>query len=295
MILVQWTYASEPSLTPWWVGPSYKSRTKAWITYWEPLLEPIQKKVNDSIDSAAWLANTKAESVLVAIVTPFFPDFEGKVVVLDGAAMVELVVPDEIIDSRDLIEVGEYIDSKAFEALDKVAKRLKTGPPVRRIDREYVAGEQVAASDQASLVGAEYLGDGLLALVPPRMAARKFADAIAQVLEEIGEHRLHGWRLFRDDTSALAADDSSELLVELDFRGIDAPAPLGVLQRDKENVLVVIGRSVERVGHWLKKIEPLIQGVTLSPVLAGRDGQFEWIVFGFADRRSLRSLPHAGE
>ncbi|XVV05985.1 hypothetical protein ACQPW3_11605 [Actinosynnema sp. CA-248983] len=155
-------------------------------------MEQIAIKVNASIDEAAWLAGTKADSVLVAVVTPFFSDFEGKVAVLDGTAMVELVVPDEIINSRDLTEVGEYIESKAFEALDKVAKKLKTGPPARRVIEESAEGERVVESDQVSLIGTEYLGDGLLALVPPQMAGRNFVDAIARVSEELGEHRLHG-------------------------------------------------------------------------------------------------------
>ncbi|MDX8036696.1 hypothetical protein SK803_41430 [Lentzea sp. BCCO 10_0856] len=283
MILVQWTFSSDPSLIPWWVGPS-RSR-KPWGLYWQPLVEQIANKVNDSIDEAAWLAGTKADSVLVAVVTPFFSDFEGKVVVLDGTAMVELVVPDEIASSRLLAEVGEYIESKSFEALDKVAKKLKTGPPVRRIVEEPVGGERVVESDQVSLIGTEYLGDGLLALVPPQMAGRNFVDAIVQVSEELGEHRLHGWRLFQDDTPESGPGDGSELFVELDFRGIDVPALLSVLQYNKENALVVIARSLEQVGPWLKKIEPLMQGVTLSPILAGRDGSLEWISFRFAETR----------
>lgn len=285
MILVQWPYACDPSLIPWWVGPSHKGESKSLVVYWEPLLESINKEVNDSIDESAWRAGTKVESVLVAVQTPFFSTYEGKVVVLDGAAMVELVVPDEIVTSRDLTEVAEYIESKAFEALDKVAKKLKIDRPARRIGGDPVGGEQVAESDQVSLIGSEYLGDGLLALVPPRMAARKFVNAIAQVSEELGEHRLHGWRLFRDDTSEPASGDSSELLVELDFRGIDVPARLGILERSKSNALVVIGRDIGRTGPWLDRVDSLIQGVSLSPTLTGRDGEFEWIVLGFAELR----------
>lgn len=284
MVLVQWTDAYNPSLIPWWVGPS-RSRKPGGL-YWQPLMEQIANKVNDSIDEAAWLAGTKADSVLVAVVTPSFSDFKGKVVVLDGTAMVELVVPDEITNSRDLAEVGEYIESKAFEALDKVAKKLKTGPPTRRISKEHIEAEKIAESDQVSLIGTEYLSDGLLVLVPPHMAARNFVDAIAQISEELGEHRLHGWRLFRDDAPEPNSGDSAELVVELDFRGIDVPARLSVIQYNKENALVVIARSIERVGTSLKKIEPLMRDMTLSPVLVGRDGQFEWIVFGFADTRS---------
>lgn len=285
MVLVQWTFSGDPSLIPWWVGPS-RSR-KPWGLYWQPLMERIADKVNDAIDEAAWLAGTKADSVLVAVTTPSFSDFEGKVVVLDGTAMVELVVPDEITGSRDLAEVGAYIESKAFEALDKVAKKLKTGPPVRRIVEEPAGGEPGVESDQVSLIGAEHLGDGLLALVPPHMAARSFVDAIAQVSEELGDHRLHGWRLFQDDPGPASGDDSG-LFVELDFRGIDVPARLSVVQRNQENALVVIARRLEQVGPWLKKVEPLMQGVTLSPILAGRDGSLEWISFRFAETRGRR-------
>ncbi len=283
MVLVQWPSSYNPSLIPWWVGPS-RSRKPGGL-YWQPLMEQIANKVNASVDEAAWLAGTKADSVLVAVVTPSFSDFKGKVVVLDGTAMVELVVPDEIISSRDLTEVGEYLESKTFEALDKVAKRLKTGPPVRRIIEEPIESERVVEADQVSLIGTEYLRDGLLALVPPHVAARNFVDTIAQISKELGEHRLHGWRLFQDDTAEPGPGDGSELFVELDFRGIDVPARLSVIQRNKENTLVVIARSLERVGPWLKKVEPLMQGVALSPILAGRDGSLEWISFRFAETR----------
>ncbi|XVV05984.1 hypothetical protein ACQPW3_11600 [Actinosynnema sp. CA-248983] len=91
--------------------------------------------------------------------------------------------------------------------------------------------------------------------------------------------------MFQEDTPEPGSGDASELFVELDFRGIDIPARLSVLQRNKENALVVIARSLERVGPWLKQIEPPMQGVTLSPILAGRDGSLEWISFRFAETR----------
>lgn len=284
MILVQWPFACEPSLIPWWVGPSRLK--KPWGVYWEPLLEAIQKKVNDSVDAASWLAGTGVDSVLVAIVTPFFSEYEGKVYVLDGAAMVEVVVPDEIINSRDLAEVAGYIEPKAFEALGEVAKTLKIDSPVQLSGSDRAAGEQVTEPDRISRIGEERLDNGVLILVPARMVEREYAHAIAQVAEEVGEDRLHGWRVFRDGASEPALEGSVDLSVEADFRAMNFPIRLADLEGNKANALVVIGRNTERIGSWFKKLDSLAQGVALNPVLTGRDGEFEWVVFGFADRRN---------
>jgi hypothetical protein len=98
------------------------------------------------------------------------------------------------------------------------------------------------------------------------MAGRKFVDAIMHVSEELGEHRLHGWRLFQDEAPEAGTGNGSEMFVELDFRAIDVPAELSIIQSNAENALVMIARNVEQVGPWLKKIEAFMKGVTLCPI-----------------------------
>jgi hypothetical protein len=288
MVLVQWPYSCDPSLIPWWVGPS-RSR-KPWGLYWEPLLGQIAQEVNDSIDEAAWLAGTEVDSVLVAVTTPYFSNYGGKVVVLDGAATVELVVPDQIAQSRDLAEVAGYIESKTFEALDEVAKKLKIDRPARRVLGSRTEIQREGHADQISAIAADYIvGKGLLALVPPRMITRVFVGALARTSDELVEHRLHGWRAFRDRVSASAFADRRDPVVAMDFREIDVPARLSVLEYSKDNALVMIGHDIGQVSPWLDRIAPFMQGVSLSPILAGRDREFEWVVLGFAGLGSRSS------
>lgn len=274
MIQVQWSEVGKHAIrfTPWWVGPRLSRKPVDF--YWQPISEIVTMRMNKAFDATAWLSGTGLDSVLVDLTREGLMTFNPGVTIsrADESAVVGLVVPDEIADSRDLVAVLRFVEEGAVEALNRVAKRLK-----RPLQARSSAGEPpVPAADRICVLGDEHAGDDVLALVAPHMATRAFVENIASTSEELRGLTLDGWRAF---LLPARGADGQDVLVEADFRAIDAPVSLEQLLIDRGNVLVVLGKRLDGVASW---VDHLGSDRRFMPLVAGRDRKHQWAAFGLS-------------
>lgn len=241
---------------PWWVGP--RLHRKPVDVYWQPIADVVTERINRAFDAESWLAGTKADNVLVDLVHPGLLDYEPDPFVANGSAVVGLTVTDEVAQWRDVAAVLGHVEAETVEALERVAKKLRRPGPV---PRSSPLPAPLVREDRICCIGEKY---GPVALVPPHMAGRNLADAIASIAEEVTEHDLHGYRMFR------FAEPGRVLSTEVDFGAIDAPITLEDLLLDRANVLLVLG---EQAGEL---------PAPLAPLVAGRDRGQRWFALGYS-------------
>jgi hypothetical protein len=258
VIRVQWSQMGKNAIEfiPWWVGP--RLHRKPVDVYWQPVADVVTERINRAFDAESWLAGTKADYVLVDLVHPGLMLYDPSAFVANGSAVVGLTVSDELAECRDVAAVLDHVEAEAITALERVAKALRRPGPARRPSP---LPPPPVRDDRICRIGEKY---GSVALVPPHMAGRNLADTVAAVAEEVAEHDLHGYRMFR------FSQPERVLSADVDFGAIDAPFTLEDLLLDRANVLLVLG---ERAGEL---------PAALAPLVAGRDRGQRWFALGYS-------------